>query len=88
MCKRLRNCSLFESKRLLYKKYDFFNLTLIEPKGNRCFAVLGIKTFEGQNTFNVECEDEEDSIKYVDYISILIQRYKSIGEERRFSFTI
>lgn len=67
---------------------NYLNYLILEPKGNRCFSVLGNKTFEGQKTFNVECENEEDSIKYVDYISILIQRYKTLGDDRRFSMTI
>ncbi len=31
----------------------------------------------GQKTFNVECENEEECIKFVDYITILIQNLKA-----------
>ena len=48
-----------------------------EPKPAKCFSILGFKTLNGQKTFNVECDKEEDCIKYVDYISILIQNYKT-----------
>ena len=36
---------------------------------------------EKQINFNVECENEEDCIKYVDFITILIQRYKLLNKE-------
>jgi hypothetical protein len=54
---------------------------LLEPKPARCFSILGLKSLKGQKTFNVECDKEEDCIKYVDYISILIQNYKSNKED-------
>lgn len=36
-----------------------------------------MKSLSGYKTFNVECENEEDCIKYVDYITILIQNLKA-----------
>jgi len=46
---------------------------------------LGIKSLSGQKTFNVECDNEEECIKYVDYITILIQNLKAnnIMEEKK-----
>ena len=38
---------------------------------------MGIKSLSGQKTFNVECDNEEECIKYVDYITILIQNLKA-----------
>jgi hypothetical protein len=55
-------------------------LNKLEPKANKCFSILGIKSFKGQKTFNVECDKEEDCIKYVDYISIIIQNFKAQKE--------
>jgi hypothetical protein len=60
------------------QKVFFFNL---EPKPAKCFSILGYKTIQGQKTFNVECEKEEDCIKYVDYITMIIQNYKNNKEE-------
>jgi hypothetical protein len=56
-------------------------MNILEPKPARCFSILGVKTLQGQKTFNVECEKEEECIKYVDYISMIIQNFKSMKED-------
>jgi hypothetical protein len=67
---------------LLVNPKDFLQKVLnwyyyLEPKPPRCFSILGIKSLAGQKTFNVECENEEECIKYVDYITILIQNLRA-----------
>ena len=42
--------------------------------------MLGVKKLSGQKTFNVECNKEDDCIKYVDYINGLIS---SKGEKNQ-----
>jgi hypothetical protein len=53
----------------------------IEPKPAKCFSILGFKTIQGQRTFNIECDKEEDCINYVDFISILINSFKTMKDE-------
>jgi len=72
---------LAKLKACLRKVISLNILINIEPKPAKCFSILGVKSLSGQRTFNVECEKEEDCIKYVDYISILIQNYKSAKED-------
>ena len=72
---------LIELEAYLLKVKKNYLFLLIEPKAARCFSILGVKTLQGQKTFNVECEKEEDCIKYVDYVSMIIQNYKSTKED-------
>jgi len=79
-CVRSATTQAFKSKGIFSKSK--INVMFLEPKANKCFSILGIKTFNGQKTFNVECEKEDECIKYVDYITILIQNSKVASLEK------
>jgi hypothetical protein len=66
----LRSCS--------HKAFSMsFSLFSKKPSATKCFTIFGYKTLSGQKSLNIECSKEEDCIKYVDFISILISNYKS-----------
>jgi len=62
----VRSCTTtpFEKNKGIFKR---------NPKAALCFSILQHKTLAGQKTFDIECLQENDCIKYVDYISTLIQ---------------
>ena len=78
-CVRSCGTNAFKSSKGMFTKSIIYYF-ILEPKANKCFSILGFKTFKGQKTFNVECEKEEDCIKYVDYITILIQNFKAFRD--------
>ena len=73
-CVRSVSTQAFKKAKGIFKKN--------KPKPARCFSILGIKNFnKAQKTFNVECDDENVCIKYVDYISSLINNMRmSLGK--------
>lgn len=76
----MESCVRSASTQAFKKAKGFFTK---KPKPNKCFTILGIKSFKtAQKTFNVECDDENVCIKYVDYISSLINNKRvSIGKK-------
>ena len=63
-CIRSASASAFHKVKGLFKK---------KPKPTHCFSILGYKILnQKQKTFNIECQDENTCIKFVDYISKLI----------------
>jgi len=68
----VRSCitEAFEANKGIFKR---------KPKAARCFSILQHKKIDNQKTFDVECEMEEDCIKYVDLITTLIHNHISKG---------
>lgn len=59
------------------KSKSIKNFFAKKPSAKKCFTIFGVKTLSGQNTFNVQCDTEDDCIKYVDYLSTLINNRKT-----------
>lgn len=78
----IRSCQTeaFKSNKGLFKRSKLNTKHIIEPKSERCFSILQHKTLEKQKTIDVECTAEDDCIKYVDLISILIQNRSLKGK--------
>jgi hypothetical protein len=78
----VRSCGTLafrKAKGGLFTKSNF--IIISEPKPAKCFSILGFKTLQGQRTFNIECDKEEECINYVDFISILINSFKTMKDE-------
>lgn len=61
----VRNCSTiaFKKAKKLFTK----------PVPKKCFSILGIKVFNQiQKTLSIQCDSEEECIKFVDYLSVMI----------------
>jgi hypothetical protein len=55
-----------------------FNLLInfIVPKAEKCFSIIGPATVDGVKAINVECEQEEEVNKWINYLEIIINYFK------------
>ena len=77
------SCVRSSSAPAFKKKKSFFQFKR-KPKEKNCFSILGVREMnKPQKTFNIECKDENSCIKYVDYLTNIINCYKNkiaVGE--------